>query len=107
MTLGPKPPETLVEVILANRRVAVPVIGDEENTRRLAEIVNERLRTVEADSDRVDTQIFALKTALYLAADLDQIEDDRAEENRQLVKALSAVADALRELAEELEVDAD
>ena len=49
---------------------ARPVQGDVTNTRALVKKINARLKQIEAGSDRVDTQTFALLAAFSFAAEL-------------------------------------
>lgn len=95
-----------IEVKLAGRRLVVPVVGDETTTRQAAEWVNERLRHIEDESTRVDTQVFALRSALHFAAELVQLREEAEQDNRQLIKALDSIASALRGLVDELNATA-
>ncbi len=94
-------PQTL-ELRLANRRITVPIIGDESTTRLAADHVNRALTEIEAKAERVDTQVFALLAALQFASQALELTSQRTEESHELVKALDGIASALRALAEDL-----
>lgn len=77
----------------------VPLYGTPEQTRELVAAVDDMLATVEAESTRIDSQQFALKTALAFAA---QAADARAEVHEQtqaLIRALAGFADRIEALA--------
>jgi len=102
----------LIDVNLAKMPLKMPVIDDAETTRRIAEIVNERLEQIEKESNSVDTHRFALEAAMYFAAELekakqtyeDYVEQAKAreqEETRDVLLALTKITESLRGIVED------
>lgn len=73
---------------IAGKTISVPVYDTTEHTRALVSRVNERLKEIEAESDRIDTQAFALRTALSFAAELAAYEQDVEEGETELYNQL-------------------
>ena len=92
--------ETL-HIRLAGVPIQTPIYQNEARTREIADEVQERLKAIEASSPRIDTQAFALRVAMELAIELTRAQDEREEEARELVKALSRIADQLQHLNRE------
>ena len=89
-----------ISVRIAGVRLTVPIVGDEAATRRVAAEVEARFRDIEASAARIDSQAFALQTAVAYALDLEQTRMDQAEQERALAKALDGILTSLRELLE-------
>ena len=51
-------------------KLDVPTYLDQETTQAIAQEVTDALRTVEANSERIDTQRFALEVCMKFATDL-------------------------------------
>lgn len=90
-----------MKVKLGGKTVEVAVYRDTRHTLRLAESVNERLKAIEAESGRIDTQAFALQAAFASAAEaqyhIDNAEADRAEMLKELDRLSKAVDKLSRE----------
>jgi len=100
-----------MEVAIGRKPLKVPMVGDEETTRRLAEQVTARMDAIEEREGRVDSFEAALRAALAYAAELEQTrqalgeeraghERERDEETRELLKAVTQIANRLRNLVE-------
>ncbi|MBI4559755.1 MAG: hypothetical protein HY706_19365 [Candidatus Hydrogenedentes bacterium] len=94
------PSETL-DARVGGVLMAVPIVRDLETTRNIIDIVNRRLAEIEAESTKIDTQLFALQAATGFAADFRELQEERAGEQRELARALQGLAGELRSLLEE------
>lgn len=83
--------------------VSVPICSDVATTRRLAGVVTNRLDSIEEKSTVIDTQAFALQTALYFAAKLEVLKREKADEMGDILKALDKVNTTLQQLVQEHE----
>ena len=101
----------LIDINLAHMPLKIPVIGDPETTRHIAQIVNERLELIEKESNYIDTHRYALEAAMHFAAELEQTKQAYAEyiaqaeaeeklENRDILVALDKIAENLRAILE-------
>jgi len=101
----------LIDVNLAHMPLKIPIIGNPETTRRIAQIVNERLEQIEKESNSIDTHRFALEAAMRFAAELEQTqqayadykaqaEAEEKQENRDILFALDKIAENLRSILE-------
>ena len=66
--------DSKIEVTLAGVRLNIRPYGDPETTRRAAKEVTRLVREIEARSQRIDPQAFALDAALAFAPDLELID---------------------------------
>ncbi len=89
---------------VAGVTLPVPIYQDEKTTSELIEMVNERVRDIEAQSTRIDTHAFALLAALSFAADLHETRQQREREGRELLKALRKIAESLRRLTRDYNI---
>ncbi len=87
-----------MEVKIGRVSLQIPVYGTEDATLRIVHELNERLKRVEAESDRIDTQAFALKVAASFAAEADDLREQADQEKRELLLALHRVSESLRAL---------
>ncbi len=90
-----------LDATVANVRLRVAVFRDEATTRRLLERLEKRVREIESQSPRINTQAFAIQAAFEY---LTQLEDARAGENelnKDLLRSLDGLATKLQELVEE------
>lgn len=94
-----KPKE--IELRLGRIRLRAPVYHTEEATRALAADVNRRLKEIEAKSQRVDTQAFALLAALSFAADVEDLKEAQHEETSSVLVALDQFSETLDALLDE------
>lgn len=88
---------------IANVSLDVPMYGSEAATNDAIERVNQRIREVEAASDRIDTQAFALLAAVSLAVELNDAEETLERDAKDLMMALSELSDKLRGLLDDVE----
>jgi cell division protein ZapA (FtsZ GTPase activity inhibitor) len=89
-----------VEVTIAGSRIRVPIFGDEAATKALAERVSQEVAAIEASSERIDTQAFALQAAMAFAAESRHLEANHGKEVAQLQVALNELSAKLAELLE-------
>lgn len=110
------PGERTAKVRVAGVSIEAPVFGSRAQTEKLAERVTERMREFEKKASRIDTQAFAILTALSFAAELheqidaadlelSEMKRDHQREVSNLVVQLGNVRTALRKLAEEFAVE--
>jgi Cell division protein ZapA len=92
--------EPTISVKVAGVPLKVPVVGDEATTRRVVAGVESRFRDIEASATRIDSQAFALQTAVAYALDLEQARMHQAEQEKALARALDGILTNLRELLE-------
>ena len=76
----------------------LPLHKDPETTEQIARQVTERIREIEDNSTRIDTQAFALTAAVSFAIDLAESKADQEAETAETVKALSAILARLDEI---------
>ena len=90
-----------MEVIIAGRKLDAPVYEDKETTSRIVKRVNKRLKEIEKGSKRIDTQAFALLSAVSFAAELELSEAGRKDDVKEVLVALDRLSTALKELVED------
>ena len=90
-----------IDVTIAGARLIVPAYLGEAETRKLAAEVSRRIRDIETESETIDTHAFALKAALSFAADLVQSEEDQKEDSKDILLALDALSDGLRNVLDQ------
>ncbi|HIJ66528.1 MAG TPA: cell division protein ZapA [Candidatus Hydrogenedentes bacterium] len=95
----------VIETRIAGVPIQVPIYTDIEHTRRIIDIVNDRLRDIESSSSRIDTQAFALLAAVSFAAEVEDLAKAAERDDREVLVALDAILDGLRDLIRELEDD--
>ena len=93
-----RPERTHLRVKIGNHTVDVPIYKDTESTKKLAFEIGEKLGEIEASSQRIDTQAFAIRTAYAYAAELEEAREAAKVDDRELVKALDAIMTRLRKL---------
>jgi len=84
-------------------RLALPIVDDVDTTRRIAARVNDRLREIEAESDRIDTHRFALLAAVSFATEVEECQRKHDQDTRDLLKALNRLLTSLRALLDAAE----
>ena len=94
---------TNVTVTIGGIPLRVPVSDTPDHTRALAELVNRKLHEIEAQSTRIDTQAFALLTAMSFAAELSTLKHQQAQDEREILLALSSILDNIREILEQVD----
>lgn len=90
-----------IQVTVAGVKLSVPVLADPETTLRAAREVTRRIRLIERESARIDTQAFALQAAISLAEDLEARDQVQESDDAEMVLALEKLTEALRSLLED------
>lgn len=90
-----------MEVTIGGHTLTVPVHGTPEQTQALARAVDKKLRDIEAESDRIDTQAFALQAAMAFAAEVDRLKRGEKREEAKAHQRLERVSDDLNALVEQ------
>lgn len=76
----------------------LPVYDTPEETERLAALVTERIKHIEADSTRIDTQAYALTAAVHFAAEAARAHKLHEEELAEAATALTAILDRINDI---------
>lgn len=84
-----------MEVTVGGVKLVVPVFQDTITTNGIIQRVNDRLAKIEAGAARIDTQAFALQTAVSFAMELADLESKAEWDNRELLNALNAILKTL------------
>jgi cell division protein ZapA (FtsZ GTPase activity inhibitor) len=92
-----------ISLKIANVTLRVPVYRDEETTHAIAEKVTERFQAIEEASDRVDTQVFALRTAFDMAVELFALMEEQEADTRELLIMLDTISSRLEEILKSAE----
>jgi cell division protein ZapA (FtsZ GTPase activity inhibitor) len=90
-----------MKVKLGGKTVEVPVFKDTRATLRLAEVVNEKLKAIEAESGRIDTQAFALETAFAYAAEAQSLADAADAHRVEVLKEFDRLSKSMDKLVRE------
>ena len=93
-----------LRVKIGGKTVTVPVFKDEQTTLRIVDLVNRRIQNIEENSPRIDTQAFALQTAYSFAVDLARAEAAEAEDEGELVQALTKLQLALGDVLKTFDI---
>jgi len=93
-----------IDVRIAGKNITVPVYRTTEHTKALAARLNERIKEIEAESDRIDTQAFALQAALSFAAEAVAMEQDHEAEQAELHNDLDELGRRLENLAKQYRI---
>ena len=91
-----------VKVKLAGKTIEVPVYGDSQLTQKLAARVNQRLKEIEQRAQRIDTQAFALETALAFAAELEEVRGESEADRKAMLAELDRLSKTVDKLIREL-----
>ncbi|HPK00476.1 MAG TPA: cell division protein ZapA [Candidatus Hydrogenedentes bacterium] len=76
----------------------LPVYGTPEETEELATLVTERIKQIESDSTRIDTQAYALSAAVHFAAEASQASKRHQDELDEIATALTALLARLNDI---------
>lgn len=95
----------MIRVRVANQSIDLPILGDEANTRRLAKQIDERIKDIENDLGRVNSQSNAIQAACEYAYAADLSREDSKRDQDELGVALERIATRLRRLAEDTKKD--
>jgi cell division protein ZapA (FtsZ GTPase activity inhibitor) len=87
-----------IQLNLRNKSIRVPIIENAKTSQRIAELVDEKLAEIEADSDRIDTQSFALEAAYLFAGELISLQQSLQKDEKDLIKALDSIGSHLQKL---------
>ena len=90
-----------IEVKVGGKTVSVPVYQDRRTTLRLVQRLDAKLKEIEAESPRIDTQAFALEAALAFAAELADTETLHETESKEVFKELDQISKELDLLVRE------
>jgi len=90
-----------IKVKLGGKSLEVPVYRDMRATQKLIERLNQRLKDIEAQSGRIDTQAFALEAAYTFAVEAQRLADDVEAERHETVKELDRLSKAVDKLVRE------
>jgi len=90
---------------VAGKTIEVPVYGDRERTLDLVRRVTARFKAIESESDRIDTQAFALRTALSFAADLANAEAEHQAEQEDVFRRLEELGKRVDALVREYRIE--
>ena len=99
--------EPTISVKVAGVLLTVPVVGDEATTRWVVAGVESRFRDIEERAVRIDSQAFALQTAVAYAIDLEQARMDQTDQAKALAKSLDGILTNLRDLLDASEEAGD
>ena len=88
-----------VQVRLGGVTLPVPLHQSEEETLRLAEEMNDRLKAIESSAARVDSQAFALQLAYSYALEVELLKMKLHDEQREIEKALEEVLNRFKVIA--------
>ncbi|MFO7974822.1 MAG: cell division protein ZapA [Candidatus Hydrogenedentota bacterium] len=83
---------------VAGVTIDLPIFDDVDTTEQLANLVTERVREIEASSNKIDTQAFALAAAVSFAADLAHAQKEHDRDTAEITKALSSILARLDQL---------
>lgn len=98
--MSTKPPHA--HIYIAGKKIQIPIYQDLKETQRIADLVTERIRRIEADAERIDTQAFALQTAFEFATEMLALREENDQDQRELIKALDGILAHLNQLNEKL-----
>lgn len=87
-----------VRIEVGGKTVHSPVFEDVHTTRELAKQVTERLKAIESESDRIDTQAFALTAAISFAHEASRLRNEQEADTQDILKALDELTQRLRKL---------
>jgi len=100
-------PTDTVHVQIANTTLHVPVLHDPKTTQALAARVHERILAIERQSNRIDTQAFAIQAALSFAHELEDLTEANRNDVRELMLSLDKIAETLRRLLDAISEASD
>jgi cell division protein ZapA (FtsZ GTPase activity inhibitor) len=87
-----------IDVLVNNVRLRVPVYKDSQTTQAIADRVTESIKAIEHDSDRIDTQRFALEACMQFATELAHESDRSHDAQEELAVQLASVNASLESL---------
>jgi len=96
-----------IAVRVGNTRITVPVYRTPGETEALAAELTEALRDIEAASDRINTQAFALQLAFACAVRAAEAERSAEADTREVARALDQLLKRLRALVATTDTDGE
>lgn len=90
-----------LSVRIARQTIEIPILGDEETTRRIAKQIDERINDIESDIGRVNSQANAIQAACEYAYAAMVAKDEAKRDQDELTVALERIATRIRRLADE------
>lgn len=96
-----------VEVRLGGLNIRVPMYSNHDSTAGLVEMVNAKLLQLEANSSKVNTQVFALQAAYEFARECAILRNDLADAEAQFIAALENLASRIDQFRGQVEVSAE
>ncbi len=93
-----------VEITIAGVKLIVPIYKSKAQTLQIAKQLNQRIRAIEEQSNRIDTQRFALEAGMWFATELAKARDGAVEQEAGLIKILERIGSSLTELIDEASV---
>ncbi len=85
-------------VKVGRTRIAIPSGIRQDFAEELAERLNKRLAQIEEESQRIDTQGFALQLAFEYALRMHQLSEERQQESAEVARALQQLNEELERL---------
>ena len=90
--------EPRAEVTVHGVRLRVPLYKDLATTQAIANTVTDSIQAIEEDSDRIDTQRFALEACVRIATELALERDQARQTEEELSIQLASVNASLESL---------
>ena len=90
---------------IANAKISVPLHKDANTSKKISEEVSERIREIEDETGRIDTQAYALRAAFEFAAKAHAQQEGHEKDIAEFIKALDAIQSRLREIGEAFKTD--
>ena len=91
-----------IDLVLGGVRITVPIAVDAQTSTQAADMVNERLKLIESQHERVNTQHFALMSAFFFAEQLIIQQRNENAQNHEILTALETITTRLYELVNAL-----
>ena len=89
--------DSVIQARVGGTLLQVPIVDSPETTQGIIEAVNERLAEIERQSDRIDSQRFALQAAVSFASELAELKLNAEADQRELLHVLDKIASVLRD----------
>ena len=98
-------PGPRVDVKIGNRTFSVPRYKDNDTTYHLAKLLQDRIKEIEANSPRIDTQAFAIEAAMSFANDLLETEETLEAETKEMMTSLADLSKDLQKICRQFEIE--
>jgi len=86
---------------IAGATLSVPIVKDQETTAAIVQTVNERLRQIEAQSAKINTQHFALLAAYSFASEVEELRQQANDHEREFLTELDVLLTKLKAILED------